>query len=308
MTRREAGAATLPAADPDRRRPTPKILIHGNSGCRVRPVQRNGKVVLRKSALEASYSARLRVQIEKQRARARDNRLSFVRIPRIVAESETDGLFSADMEYVYFHNSIDFFSTASRDAIDAVAAMLFEFLDAEEAESTLQLVPAAILLDKLDSVERALTVGAAAMFRGSLDGVRRALAVHPSIVIPVGPCHGDLTFSNIMIANDAGAVALIDFLDSFIESPLIDIAKLRQDTRFNWTLLMSEQLEDKTRFKQVMEYLDRRINEKYSSKAWYRESIDLILAVNMLRIAPYAKTPTVQHFIVNCINSLEAFQ
>ena len=65
-----------------------------------------------------------------------------------------------------------------------------------------------------------------------------------AISIPIGFCHGDLTFSNIMFALDDNQVGLIDFLDSFIETPLIDLVKLRQDTHFHWTITRYPHLHD----------------------------------------------------------------
>ena len=46
-----------------------------------------------------------------------------------------------------------------------------------------------------------------------------------NIEIPVGFCHGDFTFSN-MIISENGDLCLIDFLHTFCESPLQDYAKV----------------------------------------------------------------------------------
>jgi hypothetical protein len=282
-----------------------EISVHGNSGCRVRIAELGGRVVVAKSALDRRYSERLRKQIEKQRLCRGENTLPFVRIPNVLAESDDAGLYRADMEYVYFHNSIDFFAVASRPLVDSVLDKIFRFVDAEIAASRLETIPAGELGDKLASIDAALRArGEHEAYRESLARVQRELARRDRIEIPIGRCHGDLTFSNIMIARDASAIALIDFLDSFIESPIMDIAKLRQDTLFEWTLLMGENIEDPIRFGQIMRYLDHRIAEKYSAHEWYRDNGNLILAVNVLRIAPYARSPAVRGFIVNCIDSL----
>ncbi len=37
---------------------------------------------------------------------------------------------------------------------------------------------------------------------------------------------------------------MIDFLDSFIETPLMDIVKLRQDTKYNWSYLLVNDTEN----------------------------------------------------------------
>eukprot|EP00744_Colponema_vietnamica_P017832 GILI01025106.1.p1 GENE.GILI01025106.1~~GILI01025106.1.p1 ORF type:complete len:440 (+),score=77.59 GILI01025106.1:48-1367(+) len=76
------------------------------------------------------------------------------------------------------------------------------------------------------------------------------------IRIPLGTCHGDFTLSNVLVltpltgdglplspraqSKETFRIALIDFLDSFVESPLADMAKLCQDLKYGWTLrLMS---------------------------------------------------------------------
>jgi hypothetical protein len=66
-----------------------------------------------------------------------------------------------------------------------------------------------------------------------------------NIVIPEGFCHGDLTFSNILVDGKSRRIAAFDFLDSFVESPLQDIAKIRQDTSYYW-ICESENTLEKT--------------------------------------------------------------
>jgi hypothetical protein len=236
---------------------------------------------------------------------AASNALPYVRIPRVLLEVEEQGLFRAEMEYVYFHNSIDFFSAASRPAVDKVISMVLDYVDSEIAAARVVQIPIDVFRDKFDSIVRVLNLESAHhIFRASVEKIGHALDARTGVEIPMGRCHGDLTFSNIMIAADASAIALIDFLDSFIESPVIDIAKLRQDTLFHWTLLMGEKIEDRSRFRQIMQYLDRQIAKRYTTEVWYKNNIELILGMNMLRICPYAKTAAVQQFIVKCIESL----
>ncbi len=66
-------------------------------------------------------------------------------------------------------------------------------------------------------------------------------------MMPVGICHGDLTFSNMLF--NGNNYYLIDFLDSFVESPLLDIVKLRQDSAYLWSQLMYIHDYDKIRLK-----------------------------------------------------------
>ncbi len=68
--------------------------------------------------------------------------------------------------------------------------------------------------------------------------------------------------------------------------------------------MMSGRIEDRIRFLQIMRYIDRTVTMKYRDYDWYKQNISVFLALNMLRIAPYAQTFAVHEFILSCLNSL----
>ncbi|MBT0858600.1 phosphotransferase, partial [Campylobacter coli] len=78
---------------------------------------------------------------------------------------------------------------------------------------------------------------------------------------PIGYCHGDLTFSNILFQNQN--IVLIDFLDNFIETPLQDVVKLRQDTRHKWSLKMTHANYDEIKIRIILSYLDCYIHKYF---------------------------------------------
>jgi len=283
-----------------------ELVIQGNSGCRVLIKRLHGRLIVEKSAIDVRYSERLKQQIQKQKCSRAENALPFIRIPEVLHEDENSSHYRAEMEYVYFHNSLTFFGSASMPAIDAVASMVFAYIDAEIASSVSTQVPAQLLLEKLQSIRaNLLTRPFYRRYEPLLDWLGGELSSTPYIELPVGRCHGDLTFSNIMIASDASSLALIDFLDSFLDSPIIDLAKLRQDMLFQWTLLMAEGVEDRVRFSQIMGYLDRQVRSRYCAYDWYNRNINTVLALNMLRISPYARSPAIHDFLISCLNSLK---
>jgi hypothetical protein len=280
-------------------------LIQGHSGCRIQIKRNNTRLIVEKAAVDTRYSDRLKLQIQKQHRARVENVLPFIRIPEILYEDESSSLYRAEMEYVYFYNSLTFFSSASRPAIDSVANLIFAFIDAEIDSSISLRIPKQLVIDKIESIRASLlNTLAFPRYESLLDWLVKDVTIRPHIELPVGRCHGDLTFSNIMIARDASSLALIDFLDSYLDSPIIDLAKLRQDTLFQWTLLMGEGVEDGVRFTQIMRYLDRQVSNKYRVYDWYNRNIDMLLAVNMLRIAPYAQTSAVHDFLISCLKSL----
>jgi hypothetical protein len=282
-----------------------QIHVAGNSGCKIQLQRRGDVVTVEKSASDQKYSPRLKVQIDKQRS-FRNSRLApFIRVPRVLNEREVDGTYTVEMEYICFHSSLEFFSSASRPAIDAVAEMLLKFVDMELAQSPIQDVPVALFCEKIASIADALQQrGVRAEYEECISRITNALTGRDVIKIPLGVCHGDLTFSNVMIASDFSAIALIDFLDSFVDSPIVDIAKIQQDTRFHWTKMFGVGMRNGTRFSQAMDYLDEKISEHFSALKWYSDNIDIVFFLNMLRIAPYATSIEVQKFILKSMESM----
>lgn len=281
----------------------PCIHLVGNSGCQIRVQSRGTSVVIEKTAANAAYSPRLKLQIAKQRSTRERGLPPFIRVPRILAECEDAGVYTVEMEYVYFLSSIEFFASASRPAVDVVAQMLLSFVDAEVERSPLQRVPQKLFSDKVESIAASLKrLGSWPKYEGCVSRLSRAVSRREFFELPMGECHGDLTFSNVMIASDASAIALIDFLDSFVDSPIADIAKIRQDTRFHWTRMFG--VGSGARFSQAMNYLDSQVVAHFRAQRWYAENIDVVLFLNMLRITPYAQSELVHQFILRSMESM----
>ena len=283
------------------------INIKGHSGCLVKVVSADGEWWVEKSALTAEYAGRLRRQIRKQREARRANRLASVIIPEIHSEQELPGGgYAVRMEYLQLRDCGEFYSTASIRGVERVAVLLLDYLEANLVQCALRPVDAAILLHKLDSIEAKLVAsGRGTLYRSLLEQVREHAGKIHGLPLPMGPNHGDLTLSNVMMAGDLSCIGLFDFLDSYLESPLVDIAKVRQDTQFGWSSLMAEDPLDRVRFMQIMRHTDAIIVRHFGAHNWFRCGIDLVQAVNLLRIAPYARTESVHRFILDAITSLE---
>ena len=120
------------------------------------------------------------------------------------------------------------------------------------------------------------------------------------MMMPVGMCHGDLTFSNILF--NGNNYYLIDFLDSFIESPLLDIVKIRQDTAYLWSTLMYHKPFDKVRVHIISEKIDKAIDEYFTGKyEWYRKYYMPLQLMNFLRILQYGREEKVVAYLKDVI-------
>lgn len=109
----------------------------------------------------------------------------------------------------------------------------------------------------------------------------RNLGKKPStkIYVPSGFCHGDLTFSNIIFGKKT---YLLDFLDidNNISSPVFDLVKLRQDTRYKWITQIYQVPFDKIKVNIVLDKLDKLLLDRFGEQPvleWF----------SLARILPY---------------------
>ncbi|GAM54717.1 hypothetical protein JCM19231_3805 [Vibrio ishigakensis] len=119
-----------------------------------------------------------------------------------------------------------------------------------------------------------------------LQAIDKALELSKQdFIFPIGYCHGDLTLSNIKVTQD-NKLYLFDFLDGFIETPLQDVVKLKQDFDCGWSFRHEKQsLALKGRMFCESAYPDMIT----TISRLYEKEIELLELVNLLRIAPYIK-------------------
>lgn len=123
------------------------------------------------------------------------------------------------------------------------------------------------------------------------------------IVLPVGNCHGDLTFSNMIYNPHSKKIVLFDFLDTYFESPVQDMIKIKQDLKHNWTLqkMTDHRGLDKNRFEIVKRYLDDTFENYFKSFDYYCVNYKLLQTLNLLRVLVYSKDCTTINFLLECI-------
>ena len=278
-----------------------KIDVKGHSGCPIDIVRENNALFIYKSTYDKKYLERLAKQAEKQQE-AWHREYHHVRIPEIFNVARDDNHVTIKMEYVYSRNFIEYFESAGFEQVDYFVKALILFIEKELDASPLQLVNTSITLDKFDDVkkkiaENTLLSDDKEIEQLIIESQKRfdSFGDHRSIRIPLGLCHGDLTFSNILF--NGNNYYLIDFLDSFIESPLLDVVKIRQDSAHLWSQLMYVKPYDKLRLKIICEKIDYEIDSYFRKYEWYREYYDIYQLMNLLRILQYAKEDNVINYL-----------
>ena len=276
-----------------------KIEVKGHSGCQIDVVTDQEGIFVYKSTADPKYLGRLVKQAEKQRAAA-EVQYPHIRVPKIFDIQQSSDTCVVKMQYVYSKNFIEFFQQAGFEQVDYLIGALEYFIEYEIGKSKLQQVPASIFQDKFAEIRSKCEVNP--LYQGDAviaDILLRASSVFDSLgemLIPVGLSHGDLTFSNILF--NGNNYYLIDFLDSFIETPLQDIVKIRQDTAHRWSQLMYTKPYDEVRLHIICDKIDRDIDTYFSNKyQWYRDYYQVMQLMNMLRILPYAHEQKVIEYL-----------
>lgn len=282
-----------------------EIEITGHSGCLIEIENGGEGLFIVKSTYDPAYAGRLKSQALKQQS-FQPPVNSSVKAPRILRLDCEDSRCSVRMEYVYSLNSIAFFENAGFAQISNFMEGIIDYVVSEISLSELRSLDDGIIRKKYAEVKGRILanrdLAGDEIIRSwfpALDGI---FAKEFNLRIPIGVCHGDLTFSNILFSGNS--FYLIDFLDSFVETPLIDIVKLRQDTAFDWSGLMYTGTYDRIRHDIVLKFMDRKIEGHFSAYPWYRDAYGIFQLMNFLRILQYAREPRVADFLKSTINRI----
>lgn len=247
--------------------------LGGMSGCGIHLL--DGGVV-RKVSPKVEYNDRLRRQAKKQDLFSRMD-LKGISVPRVIGTGESDGLFHFDMEYAPGLGMAAFLSSADFGSLKFVADTIFSYLRHIKSVSISRRADVQVL-NKVDELRKKGT---------RIDLINRiaSLVESKGMDIPTTMCHGDLTMANMLFQRNT--VCLLDFLDSYLDTYLCDLAKLKQDMFYLWTPSAGGFLD--ARVAQSCGFLWRVLEEEFREDLGTRE-FAIIDTINLLRIEPYLRT------------------
>lgn len=253
-------------------------LSYGLSGCKLF-LARDG--VLRKEASSGEYNDRLQKQIQKQIFFAHQHQTNML-TPRIMSDGYTeDGRYYAEMEYIPGPTIGGCLTHFSLKELDIVIEAILSYMNVS-LENGLMYDKGELshkIIEKLDSL------WVQSNHKKIIEHLKRDVQKGALVRCPVpkGFCHGDLTLENMIFHSNQ--VYLIDFLDSFVDSPLIDIIKLKQDLYNGW-FLRHASIEDVVRIKQSSYYIWMNVYREYMTHA-HNPTFYVLDILNYLRIEPY---------------------
>lgn len=241
----------------------------GLSGCKLELLNAD---ILRKFSSSENYNNRLSKQIDKQILFSKFI-LKGIDTPKILNVSY-ENLYNFDMEYIHGVSFYDYFLTASVNDVKFVTETLFNYFDFFSSNYRTINIQSK-LLNKITNLENKT------LYSDYLNFLKDYIEQN-KIIVPKTFCHGDLTFSNIIFHKNR--LFLIDFLDSYVDSFLCDLVKLKQDLYYLWSLEV--QKKSNIRINQIYSYIWNCIYDKYSKYINTKE-FEILDALNSLRIEPY---------------------
>lgn len=275
--------------------------LSGHSGCAVDLCRDGEEIFVRKSSGSEEYSRRLKKQFIKQKKFS----LSTVQTPQILKYgTDKDGIFWFDMEFV---NGIT----------------LAEYMHSIKVKEIVDLMK--VLFSSLMIKDGKVNHRANELFGAKINSLKKKLETENPLLkqafsklenfdfkqIPQTHCCGDLTLENIILA-PTRKIYLIDLLDSFYNSWMVDVAKLLQDIDLGWSYRhIKRDYNLNLRLGIAKQALIEDILQLENGKALLR-NIYYVLLLNVLRIYPYTHDEETMNFlneatekVLNTIESME---
>lgn len=184
---------------------------------------------------------------------------------------------------------------ATRSIAQTLSSSLSTLLHSELNESQEESVKTWIFIEKLEAVSAATRES---QLKKIIDGCYALIENLPDqLLFPMGPCHGDLTLSNIILDPLSG-ITLIDFLQTFIETPLQDVAKLKQDFVYGWSfhkhsssIGIKAEILCRYHYPSAITQIER----------MYPMQVKLLTLMALVRIAPYVKDDVTQQWLTKSL-------
>ncbi len=280
----------------------PKIKIEGRSGCKIEILEKHQSYFIRKTSNSLKYNDRLKKQCQKQTEYIN---IGNITTPSILnCETNTDGLFFFEMPYIMGEKYSDYLVKADIIKLNRFIDSLLQFIDSNLFSTVSINIKNDLIINKVLSVE-ATSKKKTIQYPNLKREFNFLLNNIPQSSIPMGKCHGDLTLSNVIISNNS--IYIIDFLDSFIESPVMDIVKLRQDTKFKWSLILEKTVPayQKNKITQALNYFDKRIVKHFEHNQAVTTWYNFLEKFNLLRVLPYLENKEEEEFIINALEKTQ---
>ena len=264
----------------------------GLSGCKLEIVSDR---IIRKYSSNKNYNNRLLIQIDKQNFFSK-NIFTNIDTPKIIKKYKND-LVYFDMEYIMGCDYYSYFSSASPKQIKKIFLFFDEYFEfsIKNSHKYAPEFSKKQIKNKLISFKQSRYYDLINFCIEYLDKIE--------IDIPKSFCHGDLTVSNLLFHSKK--VYLIDFLDSYIDTFLLDLIKLKQDLYYKWVLKINdvENLRISQCFNYLWDYIELEYNQYVNT-----DIFQVLDVINFIRIEPYLTNQKQKIILDNIIKNTKLYE
>jgi len=266
------------------------IKISGNSNYSVSIIEYNSRTTILKESLTKEDTIRLKKQIQKH-----NYFLNYYQkyVPKIIMQEDSKYI----IEYIKSYDMIDYLNRSNILHIHKYLHEIISLINQFIVQSKFVNIKKSIIIQKINTIKMNLKhFLKKKVIQQGIDFLYQNIEIF-NHKIPVGLCHGDLTLSNMLIDYNHN-LYLIDFLDDFLNSPIIDIIKLRQDIKYHYILQLYNGKYDKIRIELIFNYMNKIISENFSEYEVFLKYLDIM---NFLRILQYSKNEKMDNYLIDTI-------
>ena len=278
-------------------------LLEGHSGCKLLLLKSENSDHIegvRKLSKGREYNERLKAQSLKQ---ATFNSKEFLS-PEVYNEGTIKDIYYFDMKYIRGTTFSSSIKNLDSNEIELIANKIIALIkeNRDSSETLNQSDSELLVIKKLSNIEKSLN----STKKNTLGETFNYLENYQWDNLKNSPCHGDLTFENILISDQG--IYLIDFLDTFIETWISDVSKMLQDLIVGWSFrkeIIAKKISEHEKIKMNLfkDIFCKNINNTINEQKFW-EQVHAYLILDLLRIIPYTDNEEIYQFIEKAILKL----
>ena len=277
------------------------LISDSNSKANLRLIKKEDQFFVQKDFLSDLERAMLNTKKQKDFGVIPIDRRHSVFSVEIIETLSSSNVFSIRMPFVDGVPIQHLLSFGRAGDIHLFLSLLEQFLYGQIEKSESQSISLSLFLDKLEHIRDKTRDGALKEII-SLCYLNLQFWPH-ELSFPIGPCHGDLTLSNMVFTSDNNIV-LFDFLAVFLESPLQDVAKLLIDIEYGWSVRTYSDMHT-TRLRVIDKYCSQHLFSDLHTA--YHDQIRLLKLFNFLRLLPYIEDRISLDWALHKAKSISSF-